>query len=237
MDFTWNGQTASGKGICVTSLPPIQRAGKRDEPFTIPFRSGNLHIQDGSYDEVIKQVGCYLPYEQGVTVAELRAIRSWLSGSGRVSFSDDAGREYQAHIISQIDFAQWVTGYDDREFTVYFECVPYAYHTGVADITVTASGTTVSNPGTAEARPLLAVTGSGDVTLMAGGGIVQLDGMSGTVYLDCEDEEAYAVVSGARESRNHIMSGEFPVIAPGNSLVSWTGSVTRVVITPRWRDL
>lgn len=237
MDFTWKGQTASGMGLCVTALPPIQAATRRDEAHTVPHRSGKLHIQDGSLDELIKPVQCYLPYEQGAAVAPLRAIMAWLQGRGRVSFSDDPGREYEARIISQIDFGQWVTGYEDREFAVFFECEPWAYHTqNIGDITLTASGQQITNPGRAEAAPLLAVTGSGDAALMVGAEILTLSGLDGTIYLDCDIEEAYAVEGGIPVSRNEKMSGEFPRIPPGLSAVSWTGGVTQVVVTPRWRD-
>ncbi len=237
MDFTWKGAAASSKGICVTALPPLQAAARRDEAHNVPHRSGKLHIQDGSLDEVIKPVQCYLPYEQGATVSALRDIMDWLSGSGRVSFSDDPNREYEARIISEVAYSQWVTGYADREFTVYFECAPWAYHTqGIGNITVTTSGGQITNPGKAASAPLLAVTGSGSAALMVGGEIISLSGLDGTLYIDCEYEEAYSEENSLRVSRNDRMSGEFPKIPPGISLVSWSGGISQVVVTPRWRD-
>ena len=236
MDFTWNGAAASSKGVIVTALPPIQTAGKRDETHMIPYRSGRLHIQDGAYEEIVKAVSVYLPYEQGGAVTALKTLRAWLTGSGTVLFSNEPGREYRARIVSEISWGEWVNGYEDRTAQILFECEPFAYHTGASDITLTAAGA-VSNPGTAEARPLIAVTGSGDITLMTGGEIITLTGLSGTVYLDSAAEECYALSNGARVSKNAMMSGEFPSLSPGVNQIAWTGTVTKLLITPRWRDI
>ncbi len=36
---------------------------------------------------------------------------------------------------------------------------------------------------------------------------------------------------------NEKMEGDFPVLKPGNNLISWSGDVNRVVIAPNWRYL
>jgi phage-related protein len=33
------------------------------------------------------------------------------------------------------------------------------------------------------------------------------------------------------------MDGEFPLLKPGNNLISWSGDVTSLVIQPNWRYL
>lgn len=237
VDFVWKGVSAASLGLCVTELPPVQMPSTRDQPYIVPYRDGQLHIQDGTHDEIVKRVGGYLPYEQGVPVEELRRIIRWLQGRGRVSFSDDPGREYDAYIVSGIDYNQWVQGFDDRVFEVYFACQPMAYFTGIDDIVLTASGTDVYNPGFKPARPLLRVTGEGDVTITIGDDDVTLLGMTGTVYIDCDDQEAYSLdENDARVNQNGIMSGDFPIIEPGVTSITWSGSVTKIVMTPRWRD-
>lgn len=178
----------------------------------------------------------YLPYEQGISVAAIRTVMDWLKGRGRVRFSDDPGHEYDAVITNGIDYNAWVQAFDDRVCEIYFNCEPQAYLADVPDITVAESGTVVKNPGSESARPLLAVTGSGDATVTVQGQSFGLDGLGGTVYVDCRDQEAYTVTDGARASANSRMSGEFPAVAPGDCAVSWEGDVTKIVITPRWRD-
>lgn len=227
MDFTWRGESASSKGIITTKLPPIVTAARRDEPHQIPFRSGSLHIQDGAYEEILKPVSIYLPYEQGVTVADLREIRSWLTGYGWATFDNDPGRKYVGHIVSEVSFDEWMNGFDDREAQVIFECEPYAYHTNAAAFDVTQAGTVIRNQGTAEALPVLAVTGSGDCAIMIGSDIIYLIGISGTVYIDSVAEECYSMSGQTRVNRNGQMAGEFPKIPVGTSQIAWTGSITK----------
>ena len=77
------------------------------------------------------------------------------------------------------------------------------------------------------------MTGSGDITLMVGTTIVELTGISGSIVLDCALKEAY---KGTTLMNDH-MTGEFPVLKPGMNAISWTGTVTKIVISPRWRFL
>ena len=36
---------------------------------------------------------------------------------------------------------------------------------------------------------------------------------------------------------NEKMEGDFPVLKPGDNLISWSGDVSRLVIVPNWRYL
>ena len=45
--------------------------------------------------------------------------------------------------------------------------------------------------------------------------------------------EAYSGTTGL----NSAMSGEFPVLKPGQNAISWSGDVTKVEISPNWRYL
>ncbi len=72
--------------------------------------------------------------------------------------------------------------------------------------------------------------GSGETTLMVGLYIVELEGISGSITLDSPLMEAY---SGATSS-NENMSGDFPTLAPGMNVVSWSGGVAKVGIEPNW---
>ena len=51
--------------------------------------------------------------------------------------------------------------------------------------------------------------------------------------LDTSLMEAYSGVA----SMNNCMSGDFPLLEPGQNAVSWSGSVTKVEIVPNWRNL
>ena len=82
-------------------------------------------------------------------------------------------------------------------------------------------------------EPILTVTGSGNITLMVGTTIVELENISGSIVIDSVLQEAY---QGTTLMNDH-MNGEFPVLKPGANAISWIGAVTKVVVRPNWRYL
>ena len=100
-------------------------------------------------------------------------------------------------------------------------------------LTVTSSGTFVTNPGSVYSEPVITVNGSGDITLIVGMTIVELTGVSGSITLDSSLQEAYNGLA----SLNSQMSGEFPQLLPGQNAISWMDNVTSLVIDPHWRSL
>ena len=118
-------------------------------------------------------------------------------------------------------------------YAVNFRCYPFFYADAASDITVTTSGTVITNPGSVYSEPILTVTGSGNITLMVGLTIVELEGISGSIVIDSVLQEAY---QGTVLMNDH-MNGEFPVLKPGANAISWTGAVTKVVVRPNWRSL
>lgn len=104
------------------------------------------------------------------------------------------------------------------------------------EITLTyAEPFTIENPTLFDTRPLFTVTNpaEGDVITVNGQTITFVDGYSGTVYIDCETMNAY---SGAANLNSIIEATDFPVLVPGNNIVTWTGA-GECTMTPRWWEL
>ena len=160
-------------------------------------------------------------------------IAAYLKGSSTVTFANRPGGFYFARIVNQIPFEKILRGNPHRSFAVNFRCKPFWYQENVQLITLTTSGTFTTNPGSVYSEPVITVYGSGEITLMVGMTIVELDGITDSITLDTPLMEAY---NGAI-SMNGNMSGDFPSLAPGANAVSWTGNVTKVVIQPNWRYL
>jgi len=228
--FFWNGVDCRTYGIHVTEQPPITIPLERSTQTNVPGRPGSLTQLEGEdvYDDMILTATCFIS-----DPAQIPAIAAWLKGSGTVTFANRTGGYYKARIANQIPFEKVLRGNPHCTFAVNFRCYPFWYQENVADISVTASGTTVNNPGSVYSEPLITVTGSGDITLMVGTTIVELTGISGSIVLDCALKEAY---KGTTLMNDH-MTGEFPVLKPGMNAISWTGTVTKIVISPRWRFL
>ncbi len=227
--FEWNGRRCTEYGIHVTEQPPITIPSERATFTNVPGRLGSLTTLEGDdvYDDLLLTASCFI-----ADPVRIPAIAAWLRGSGQVTFANRQGGFYYARIVNQIPFEKILRGNPHRAFAVNFRCKPFWYQAGVQPITLTASGTFITNPGSVFSEPVITVYGSGEVTLMVGMTITELE-ITDSITLDTPLMEAY---SGST-SMNGRMSGDFPTLLLGQNAVSWTGNVSRVVIQPNWRFL
>ena len=228
--FSWNGVRCTAYGIHVTEQPSLIRPSERVTFTNVPGRPGSLTTleADDVYDDFILPVEC--------TVADmhrLSEICAWLKGAGILTLAARPGGFYHARVANQIEFTKVLRNHENRTFTATFRCKPFWYAADVQPITLTASGTFITNPGSVYSEPVITVYGSGDITLMVGMTITELSGISGSITLDTPLMEAYSGVT----SMNGNMSGDFPTLLPGQNAVSWSGNVSKVEIQPNWRCL
>ena len=228
--FTWNDTRCTDFGIHVSEQPPLMIPSERVTYTNVPGRPGSLTTLEGDdvYDDLVLTATCWLE-----DPAQIPAIAGWLKGFGIVTFANRPGGYYKARVANQISFEKILRGHPHRSFAVNFRCKPFWYQEAVADITLTTSTTFVNNPGNVYAEPIITVYGGGDITLMVGMTIVQLEGIEDSITLDSTLMEAYK----GSTSRNSSMSGGFPLLQTGANAVSWSGNVTSVVVKPNWRFL
>ena len=228
--FSWNGQRCTTFGIHVSEQPPVTTPSERVTFTDVPGRPGSLTTLEGDdvYDDMILTATCFIESLNNLTV-----ISSWLKGSGTVTFANRPDGYYQARVVNQIPFEKILRGNPHRSFAVNFRCKPFLYLNNSPTLTVTNSGTFITNPGSVYSEPVITVNGGGDITLIIGMTIVELSGVSGSITLDSALQEAYSGFT----SLNSQMSGEFPRLLPGQNAISWMGNVSSLTIQPNWRTL
>lgn len=228
--FNFNGTISTSLGVIVQTFPPVTLPEERAEFETIPGRSGSLTILEGDavYDDIVLSIECRVS-----DLTNIDQIAAWLRGSGDLVLGNMPDRYYKARCVNQIELAKVLRGRAHRTFSAVFRCKPFRYvHTAPAVITKTVSGQTITNPGNVDAEPLIVATGSGDVTLTIGAKTVQIAGLASKITIDVAAGLAYNGAVNLTAS----LTGDWPMtIPPGISAVSWTGSVTKVEITPGWR--
>lgn len=115
-------------------------------------------------------------------------------------------------------------------FEISFKCRPEKFLiTGNTEVTV-ASGGIINNPTEFKSKPLIYIEGTGNGTVTVGGKTMTFTGIVDYLYIDCDRMDVYRLPT---ENRNSLMSGDFPVLNPGDNTVSFTGGITTVKITPR----
>ena len=116
-------------------------------------------------------------------------------------------------------------------FELSFKCRPERFLiTGDTPVTFKADGT-ITNPTAFDSKPLIRLTGNGDGTLTVGETTVTITGMNDFLNIDSDRMDVYR---GRTQNRNYLMTGEFPVLKPDVNVISFTGGITQVKITPRW---
>lgn len=227
--FEWNGIRCTQYGIHVLEQPPVTIPSERVTFTDVPGRSGSLTQLEGDdvYDDMVLTATCLI-----ADPSRIPEIAAWLRGSGTVTFANRQGGFYHAHVVNQIPFEKILRGNPHRSFAINFRCKPFWYLSDVKPITLTTSGSFITNPGCVASEPVITVYGSGEITLMVGMTITELE-ITDKITLDTPLMEAY---SGST-SMNSCMSGDFPSLLPGKNAVSWSGNVSRVEIQPNWRSL
>ena len=85
------------------------------------------------------------------------------------------------------------------------------------------------------ALPLIELTMSGAGALTVNDTTIEIAAMTGKIAIDCESMDA-AGPDGT--NLNAKLTAEvFPVLEPGGNQITYTGGVTDIRITPRWRTV
>ena len=241
--FEWNGVRCTNYGIVATELPPITVPGERVKTAVVPGRAGNLTVPEGDsvYEVFTAKVKCYVRNS-----SDIITIAHWLRGSGIVTFANRPEGYYRARVSEPLEFEKILRGNEALSFEVTFECQPFLYLL-LADQTFTFTGASCSvrGQGSVFAEPQIAVTGSGTFNLYVNDISVYIDGIDGTLVLDCDAGIAYKEVDGETVfAGTHVSltDGAWPRLEANGALnlISWnavSGSMESVTVRPNWRCL
>ncbi|WP_271814489.1 phage tail protein [Clostridium beijerinckii] len=140
--------------------------------------------------------------------------------------------EFTAYKVKQVQIDNTTTTSRIlRHFSVTFTCTGLKYMANGLKPIELANGATINNFGSYESKPLVKIYGSGNITFSIGGKSFTINNVVDYVVVDSEIKECY------KDSTNkgRDMAGDWPVLPIGLNTISWTGNITKVEITPRWR--
>lgn len=266
--ITFNGKSSSSFGITVECYPSPNRPARRGTVLQIPGRNGNLVIEDGTYENVTLKFDVYLSAEPANLYDRAAAVADWLLGS---SGYQRLTTEYEPDIFRLARFAgpldiEAILNSHGRA-TLEFDCYPQRFDSlghVYSDYGSLSSGSaTITNTGIMIAKPMIKVTGKGNVVLdfasAATGNTTEVDfafssSKIETIILDCDLHDAYyedgsnanAAVSFSDAEASLPESADyfyptFPELTPGKNTVTLsslsTGTLSGLKIMPRWWSL
>lgn len=229
--FTWNGVNCRDMGIRLQNMPEIVRPEERVGHVVIPGRAGDLTITEG--DDI------YNPYIQTIpmtvyTETAVRQAEAWLRGDGYVTFCGQPDLKQRARVINAVNFRKHSKNIDWWDGEVQFYCAPLKEQLNESAVEITSSGATITNPGDVTSRPRITVAGSGDITIRIRSKAIALYGAESGWKVDSDPQW---VTNSSGKPMASVYAGDFPILPPGESTVSFTGSVSKLTIEGRWRYL
>lgn len=230
--FTFNSTNSLAYGIYITGEPVYNAPARSVEKITIPGRNGDLLMDQGRFENIeVKYPAGTFAETQADFADALAAIRDFLGAlHGYHKLTDDYNpEEYRmASFKSGLNVAP-VPFQRAGEFDLIFDCKPQRFLTSGEQVTTMTTSGTINNPTPYEARPLLVVTGIGNLTVNG----VQIAISKSPTTIDCEAMEAY----NGTTSRNGdivLTPNEFPVLSGGSNTITLGAGITKLEITPRW---
>ena len=159
-------------------------------------------------------------------------ISNWLKKDGLwhdLTFGGDAEHVYTAIFVEEYDV--------ERVVSFYGKCVlPFTVKPTKflkSGLTAITAPTSLTNPTQRDAKPIISIKGTGNITLQIGAETLTLKSVDGGVIIDCL-KQTVTNLTGTRPAWDKVTSYPLPVIKPGNQAVLTTGTITELKITPRY---
>lgn len=226
----YNNQNSNDLELIIENTPEIPTANFTYDEIEIDGGE-NLTIKNGFTDIEFKINFAYFADPEEY-LSKKQRIDSWLLSNINkyLIYSLD---NFVAYRVKKIVIDNTTTtSRTVRHFTVTFTCTGLKYlTTGLNTLELTSSGTELNNFGNYESKPLLKIYGSGNITININGNSFTIKNVSSYVIVDSELKECY------KDSTNmgKNMTGDYPIFLIGKNTVSWTGTVTKIELMPRWR--
>lgn len=217
------------EGLLIQELPPVRKPPMRTQIEEIDGRDGSIvtNLGFGAYEKSMI-IGLYGDFD-------IDNVIRFFNSSGEAIFSNELDKIYQYQIINAIDFERLIRF---RTATVTFYVQPFKHSSVEEEQTFTSSSFDVINAGNIESKPVIEITGSGDVTLSLNGTailIIALGNSTRRIIIDSEDMNAY----WGNTYLNRLVAGDYDdlTLKPGkNTLLLSGGSIDSIRIDKysRW---
>ena len=240
--LTFNGHDLFAEcGLIIQEKKAFSAPARDVTSQPVPGRSGNLIIDNDRFENRSQPYVCAIMPGFASGQADLVAVAARLKSilmrdSGYKELRDDyaLGAFYRASYHSALDIEEILT--QTGKVTLTFDCEPYMFtNAGQQAITATASPYVLTNPEEYNARPKITINGTGNVTITInnalGNNAFNLTGIATGTVIDSELMEAF---QGSASANSKMLNPNFPILAPGTNTIQRTGSVTSLVIIPRW---
>lgn len=236
--FTYNGRSSTDFGLRIEKKD-VFSAPEYDAAFTsIPGRNGDLIVSNRRFANVKVSYTVFLARKNITALADtLRAVKGWLYAQPdryhEITDSYDTGYIRYGVISGSLDIEEQFNKLGS--FRVTFNCKPFKYSVeGLQEISI-ENGGSLFNPEAFTAKPLITLKASGDFSLtLQNSGYNKtwnFKGIEDGVVCDSEQMNFYYSTVLLNDK---VTGEEFPELPPGETVISVSGDVSEIKVTPRW---
>ena len=229
--IVFNGINSDSIGVIVERIPNRYTPARRTNMVSVPGRNGDVPIVDESFPNIVQRYEVYYSGEfRGGLPAVAHAAAEWLlrpTGYAELQDSYDPDITRDAMMIEGFDVENVMNLFGRCEIA--FSCAPQGWLASGKTPHEISSGSTITNPTIYPAQPIIAVTGTG--TLTVNGYEIEILQNAGTMVIDCAAGEA--TVNGIHAD-NAYFCEEFPKLTAGANTITFDETITSVRITPKW---
>ena len=228
--FIYNGRSSSDFNLVLSGEDTWKKPMPDVERMQIPGRNGDLLLSNRRYSnvEVTYHAGIRRDFDTNFT-----AFMNFLLKEPGYHRLEDSwhGKYYRMAVLDKEISPKMNTLNRSGTFELTFSCMPQQYLKDGERLQVLTGSGTVFNPTMYDAKPLLRIYGSGRLTV--GDEQVTVTDNDSYIDLDCELEDAFRDAVNMNQSIE-LSSGDFPVLPPGSTSITFGSGITRVELVPRW---
>lgn len=230
----FNGKSSKEVDLEVETFPAYTSPKRSYEKVTIPGRSGDIIVDNGSWENVVRTYSVSVGSKHRDYTEMVNKISEWLHSSFTYCRLEDSYEpEYyrMAAFLEEIEFSNIYNQGAQAEIS--FDCKPQRFlKIGDEPIVLTKTNQSVYNPTSFDSSPIITVYGTGAGSLTVGTYHIDISNIKNTLILDSETEDAYYQTEN-RNSSVTLESG-FPKIVPGEVKIGFSGTITKVEVVPKW---
>lgn len=228
--FIFGGKDSRDYGVYITGTGVYNAPLKSYDTITVPGRSGDLVMDNHRFENVELTYPAFIYANFKTAISQFKSAMLSADGYQRLEDSYNTDEYRKALYAGEME-VEARPQHDAGSFEIVFNCDPRRF-LKIGDVSVTvANNKHIDNPTLFPAKPLIRVTGYG--TLYVGSQQITIAQHFTSVDIDCEMMDCYSGTSNAN-SYVTMQGNDFPTLPPGRTGITYSGSITKVEITPKW---
>lgn len=228
----FDGVKSTDFGITVDGASAFNAPERDIETFSIAGRNGDLIVDNKRYKNIPVSYPSGITHEFKTNAERARAF--FLARSSnyyRLTDSYDTEHFRLGRYSGGMEFTPTVLSRSGK-MQLTFDCKPQRFLVSGEMAQVCTNGEIISNLTAFDAAPIISIIGAmAGAELHVNGRTIGIVEDVSRASIDCDLMECF---NGASNLNNSIQCDNFPVLSPGNNVITWSGEISTVSLIPRW---